>query len=286
MNLVRPPFRIIPGQLAQDAAIDIVETFNFIAKLPGKVGLTFTAITDQLAIDRYHPLITAGLSLAQAVDTEAYTFNNPYHNSQHYCEVMLSSYFLSLLSGVNDHEITEVVLAALIHDFHHDGKPNRKIPFHLERKAIKKARPYLTRGKVTQAQQRHLAALILATETSQGVNVVHACYAHHTQGHSLPKIPAVAIELEELCNDPVKSKQALILCEADILPSIGLTFDHALHLQHKLSLEWGVCLGFEDKLNFITHGCRTFVVGSFFNSNVEKLRLAILHRLKNTSSEI
>ena len=281
MNLDRPPFKIIPGQSAQDVAIDIVAAFKSIENQPNRVSRSFTAITDRLAIDRGHPLIKAGFSLAQTVDTGAYTYNNPYHNSQHDCEVMLCSYFLSLLSDLNDQMTAKIILAALIHDFHHDGKSNGEIPFRLELKAIHEATPYLTRAKVSQAQQRCLAALVMATEHLNGINIVHACYLHHTQGHSLPEIPAVAIELKELCTDPVKSKLALILCEADILPSIGLTFEHALRLQDNLSLEWDARLGLEDKLHFIDHNCHAFVVGSMFNSNVEKLRLAIVHQLDN-----
>lgn len=282
LNQALPPFQIIPGQSAEDAAIDIVAAFKSIETLPNRVSRTYAVITDRLAIDLQSPLIIAGRSLAQAADTEAFAENNPYHNSQHYCEVMLSSYFLSLLAGMDDQITAEVVSAALIHDFRHDGKANGDIPFRLERKAINEAAPYLIHANVTHEQQRCLAALVLATEHLNGVNIAHACYSHYTQGHALPKIPEVAIELEVLCTNPVKSKQALILCEADILPSIGLTLEHALQLQDKLSLEWGVRLRFEDKLQFIDHNCRAFIAGSFFNTNVAKLRLAMLHRLEST----
>ncbi|MGR8998820.1 MAG: hypothetical protein ACU88J_07210 [Gammaproteobacteria bacterium] len=282
MNFARPPFLVIPGQSAEDAAIDIVAAFKSIENLPNRVGRTYRAITGRLTTGLQSPLIVAGYSLAQAVDTEVFTGNNSYHNSQHYCEVMLSSYFLSLLAGMDDQITAEIVSAALIHDFHHDGKPNGDIPFRLERKAINEAKPYLIQAKVTQTQQQCLAALVLATEYLNGINIVHACYTHYTQGHALPEIPEAANELEALCNDPVKSKQALILCEADILPSIGLTFEHALQLQDKLSLEWGVRQRFEDKLQFIDHTCRVFIVGSFFNTNVAKLRLAMLHRIEKT----
>lgn len=286
MNLLRPPFQIIPGQSAQDAAIDIVSAFKSIENLPNKVNRTYTAITDKLAIDPNHPLIAVGRNLAQAVDAEAHIYNNPYHNSQHYCEVMLSSYFLSLLSSMDDPATAEIVVAALIHDFRHDGKLNGDIPFRLERKSVDEAMPYLTRAKVAQPQQQCLAALVLATEPLSGVNFVHACCLHHTQGHSLPEVPVAAPELGQLGYDPVKSKQALILCEADILPSLGLTFEHALMLQDKLSLEWGTRLGPEDKLRFIDRSCRTFFTGGFFTANVEKLRLAILHQLENMPNEI
>lgn len=283
MNHARPPFQIIPGQSAEDAAINVIAAFDSIENQPNKASRTYKAITDRLAIDLQSPLIAAGYSVAQAVDAEALADTNAYHNSQHFCEVMLASYFLSLLASIDDQIIAEIVTAALIHDFHHDGKSSGDIPFRLERKSINEATPYLIHAKVTREQQRCLAALVLATEQLDGINIAQACYSHHTQGHVLPKIPEAAIELEVLCNDPLTSKQALILCEADILPSIGLTFDHALRLQDRLALELGIHLQLEDKLRFIDNNCRAFIAGSFFNPNVEKFRLEILHRLETTS---
>lgn len=286
MNIGRPPFQIISGQSAQDAAVDIVAAFKSIEHLPNKVSLTFTTIINQLDLDPRCPLVSAGINLAQAVDTEAVADNNPYHNSQHYCEVMLCSYFLSLLSGMDEQAIAEIALAALIHDYRHDGKLNGDIPFRLERKAINEVLPYLVMAKAEQAQQQCLATLVLSTEPLHGVNIVRMCYLHHTQGHSLPEIHAAAIELEQLGNDPITSKQALILCEADILPSVGLTIEHALLLQDKLSLEWGVRLGPEDKLRFIDQNCYAFVAAGFFDDNVVKLRQAILLQLENQPDEI
>lgn len=281
LNLFRPPFRIIPEQSAEDAAIDIVNAFKSIESLPDKVSKVFKTITDCLCIEALDPLNIAGHSLAEVIDGAAHIQDKPYHNSQHTCEVMLSSYFLSLLGGLKKQETAEIILAALVHDFQHDGKFNGDILFRLERFAVNEVAPYLSAAKIPPIQQKKISALILATEIVIGGAIVQASHIYHIHGGTLPKIPTAAPELREICDDPKISIQALVLCEADILPSIGLTFDYALKLQDKLAKEWGARLGLEDKLKFIDNMCHAFIVGDFFNSNVEKLRLDLLQKLAN-----
>jgi hypothetical protein len=250
-----------------------IETF------PDKVHRVFKEITGCIGTEPLDPLIVAGHSLAQAIDDAAYIQDKPYHNSQHTCEVMLSSYFISLLGGLNKQETAEIVLAALIHDFQHDGKFNGDILFRLERSAVNEAAPYLSAAKMPLSQQKKIAALILATEIFIGGDIAHASHTYHNHGGTFPDIPSAAPELREICEDPAQSIQALILCEADILPSIGLTTDYAFRLQEKLAMEWGMTLGLEDKLRFIDTQCHAFIIGHFFNPNIDKLRLEILRRL-------
>lgn len=281
LNLHRPPFRIIPEQSAEEAAIDIIDAFISIESLPNKVSRVFKTITDCLGIEPLDPLSIAGHRLAEAIDDAAPIQDKPYHNSQHTCEVMLTSYFLSLLGGLKKQETAEIVLAALVHDFRHDGKFNGDILFRLERYAVDEAMPYLSAARMPMAQQKIISALILATEIVIGGAIVQASYTYHIHGGSFPKIPSAAPELRQICENPTTSIQALILCEADILPSIGLTTDYAFQLQDKLAEEWGTRLGLEDKLKFIDNMCHAFIVGGFFNINVEKLRLDILQKLAN-----
>lgn len=280
MNLLRPPFRVIPGQSAEDAANEIVAAFVTIETLPRKVSSIYHTLSYCLNLEYPKPLIAAGYSLAKAIDDNACYHDQPYHNSQHCCEVMLSAYFLSRLVDINRQETAEIVFAALIHDFQHDGKPNNgDIQFRLERSSVNKAEPYLLAAGITKIQQQKLAALILATNTAIGLPVARSCYDHHTRGTSLPKIPSSAPELVELCDNPAASLQAIILCEADILPSIGLTTEYALKLQEKLSVEWGARLELEDKLRFIDNQRHSFIASNFFYPNIDKIRQAILNRL-------
>jgi hypothetical protein len=138
-------------------------------------------------------------------------------------------------------------------------------------------------ARVPLTQQKKISALILATEIFIGGALVQASYVYHSHGGSFPNIPTVAPELRKICEDSKLSVQALILCEADILPSIGLTIDYAFLLSEKLGKEWGTLLGLEDKLRFIENQCHAFIVGDFFNTNVERLRSDIIQKLaKNT----
>lgn len=283
LNLSRPPFRIMPEQLAKDAAADIVDAFKLIESQPGKVSRIFTTLIDRLGIGASSPLRIAGLHLATTIDEASSVEDKPYHNSQHTCEVMLSAYFLSTLAGIEPQESAEIVLAALAHDFKHDGKFNGDILFRLERYAVNETLPYLAAARMSESDQRKISALILATEIIIGGAIVQASYHAHSGVGEFPDIPVVVPELEQLCEDPQTSTQALILCEADLLPSIGLTVDYAFKLQDRLVEEWGAQLGPEDKLkdklSFIDNQCHAFIVGDFFTPNVEMLRADILQKL-------
>lgn len=287
LNLFRPPFQIIPGQSAENAAVEIVNVFMSIENLTDKVSKVFRAITNCLDLNHLDPLVVAGFSLAKMIDGTAHTNDNAYHNNQHICEVMLSSYFLSLLfsGGLNKQETAEIILAALIHDFQHDGKLNGDTPFRLERNAINEAAPYLLAARMPQTQQQKITGFILATDSTISLNLIRACYLHHIYGDPLPELPSAVPEFRTISEDPLKLIQASILCEADILPSIGLTIKHAFRLQEKLSMEWGVCLGLKDKLQFIDNKFLTFTVGNFFNPNIDKLKLEIQRRLHKMNNE-
>lgn len=282
LNLQRPPFQVISGQSVEDVTADIVTAFDALKSAEDKVSAAFNAIVECLAPDRQEPLIIAGRNLAAAIDADTNSHNNAYHNKQHFCEVMLGAYYLSLLKELDKKRTAEVVLAAMIHDFHHDGKLNGPIPFRLERLAVQDASPYLLEAGISQPQQQRLAALILATDIVNGVGVAQACYAHHTSGQPLAQIPQEAPELIELAHDPVAAIQALILCEADVLPSIGLSAEHAMILQNRLSMEWGIQMNSHDKIRFIDYGFRGFIVGKFFSPNVEMLRQSALFYLDTT----
>jgi 3'5'-cyclic nucleotide phosphodiesterase len=285
LNLSRPPFQIIPGQPPEDAAAEIVAAFLSIESLPLKTSRVFKTLTDCLDLERGEPLFAAGCDLAETIDATAAVHDRPYHNSQHCCEVMLSSYFLALTAGLKQQQTAEIVLAALGHDFRHDGKAGGDIPFQLERNSVNQAGAFLLASGMDAARQRKFAALILATNTTIGLPIALACHAHHSRGAPLPEIPPSAPELTELGNDPLTAMQALILCEADILPSIGLTIGYALKLQEKLAIEWGVHLGLEDKLRFIEKQRHSFLAGNYFNPNIDKLKLTMLQRLHKINHE-
>lgn len=284
-DLTRPPFKLIARQNPEDAAVDIVLAFDAIRMLPDKVSQTFDAIIQCADTLQQTPLVVAGQRLSRDIDSGVGAgHGNAYHNAQHFCEVMLGTHFLALLDNLDTSAQLEVVLGALIHDFHHDGKGNGQIPFKLERIAVDESAPYLVQARVPELQQRLVAALVLATEAAHGLPAAHACHAHHEGGSTLPEIHFGAPELAQLAAHPLFARQALIVCEADALPSVGLTNEYAMQLQDSLSVEWGVSLGAKDKYRFITKVFPGFIIGGFFQPNVEHLRQFLLRRMNNEAA--
>ncbi|MBA3588728.1 hypothetical protein [Methylibium sp.] len=273
MKLDRPPFRILTGQSPEDAAVDIVAAFESIESAADKLGRVFATLCGQLQSDADEPLCAAGRALAAAIDAGAgQSHRNAYHNPQHFCEVMLGAHFLCLLQGLGAVDSLRVVLAALIHDFHHDGSVNRDVAFRLERLALQEAAPYLCSAGVSAVERRRLSAMVLATDVAHGLDFAIQCHAHHAGRASQPTVPAAAPELGELAQDPSTALQALVLCQADLLPSTGLTPQHALRMQDRLSQEWRKPLALEDKLCFIDQILSAGITCSYFIANLHGLR--------------
>jgi len=279
LNIARPPFRVDSAQTAEEAGVEIVQAFLAIENLPEKVSRIFATLLSCLDAAPDDPLAVAGRRLARAIDHDDPRLDHPYHNQQHVCEVMLCCHYLARRLNLDRRETLEILLASLFHDFRHDGTRNGGLPFRLERNSVILAEPYLLAAGVTPTQRRKLAALVLATHPGAGQPVAHASYNHHHHRVPLPEIPAAAPELTALRSRPA-ADHALILCAADILPSIGLTIAYALALQEKLAKEWGADLGTEDKLRFIDSSLPIFAVCDFFAPNIHRLRAYLMDQLQ------
>ena len=285
LNLDKPPFKVIAHQSAESAATDMLLNFSAIRTLPDKVSRSFDAVVRCMGACEETPLVVAGRRLSHAIDSGVGAGQgNAYHHAQHFCEVMLGAYFLSLSAPLDANSRLEIVLAALIHDFHHDGKGNGPIPFRLERIAVNESMPYLLEARVSEPQRERVATLILATEMVSGLAITHACHAHHVGGSALPEVHNAAPELAGLGAHSTLARQALIVCEADVLPSVGLTIEYALQLQESLAMEWGVPLGAQDKFRFIAEAFPGFTMGVFFQPNVERLRQFLLQPTKDAAA--
>lgn len=196
-----------------------------------------------------------------------------YHNPQHFLEVMLSTRYLARLVGLDARRSACVVTAGLIHDFHHDGSRGASAPFRLELLALEKAAPYLNEAGVDADTRASLEALVLATEPRTGVPYARACWLHHRGlAGAAARSPGLPRGIELLARDAEFAADAVLLAEADVLPSIGLTLAHADKLQARLAAEWGVALGRDDKLQFIDRMVSEIAVAKFFIPNVQRLR--------------
>jgi hypothetical protein len=65
---------------------------------------------------------------------------------------------------------------------------------------------------------------------------------------------------------------AVILTEADILPSVGLTIEHAELTASRLGREWGEPMTAKSKIDFIDNFVGDMLVAKYFMPNVRAIR--------------
>lgn len=278
--LARPPFAIVDELDAQQVGREIVACFERIAARDDPVRSAFSLAMSSIGVAAASPLHRAGCAIASDVDRGIGAgIARGYHNAQHFLEVMLSAHYLARLARLPADRAARVVSAALIHDFHHDGSKSTDAPFRLEELSASKAAPYLRSAGVDTVLCDQLHALVLATEPLAGVPYARACFhRHNSSGTKLPH-EAVPQPLARLLGDPQLALEAVLLAEADVLPSIGFTVAHGQKVQDWLAAEWGVPLGAQDKLAFIDRVKPSIEIAAFFAPNIEMLRQAFAQQI-------
>ena len=255
----------------QEVAVQLVGVFAQIESMPHKVQWVQARIACGMADGGAPALRLASRTIAAAIDADAAFFDRQaYHNRQHFCEVMLAGCVLAQVHRLSAQEAQLLLLAALIHDLGHGGEPAPK--FTAERRSIERAIPFLDAAGVDALDLARLTALILSTEPVEGVRVALAARQFHRDDHHAPAIPERAPELGQLVTDAALAHLAVLLCEADLLPSIALTFDHGMCLQSRLSQEWGRPLAVADKLKFVDSVLASGLIGEFFVPNAAAVR--------------
>lgn len=281
--LPRPVLVLLRAPLnrpCEAVAADLVDAFDALSATRLKLQLAWRALNEPLhgVAGWSCALHAAGEALAAWADANApYVDRHPYHNRQHLAEVLLTASLLARQHRLPTFAVQLLLVAALMHDLDHDGAPARG--FVAERRSMAFARPFLDAAGVSPAQCAQLDALVLATEPAEGVRTALASASRRTPAAVNPAPPPAAPELQRLNHDPLLALLARLLCEADVLPSIGLTLAHGLRLQALLAQEWGRSLGPTDKLRFIDESLSLGVVGAFFEPNVQRLRKLLLASL-------
>jgi hypothetical protein len=275
-ELDRPPFAVLAALGPTQVAQELVACFHRLGARPDRLEHAH-ALALHATLDResgLQPLAAAGRAIARDIDRGVGAgVASGYHNPQHFLEVMLCALYLARLHDLAPRRVARLVTAGLVHDFHHDGSRGASAPFRLELLAVEKATPYLQASAVDSQECARLEALVLATEPRAGVPFARACWREH-QGavssarHSQALPPA----LERIAREPELAFEAVLLAEADVLPSIGLTYDHAESLQARLAAEWRMPLGHADKLQFIDRMLGEISVAQFFVPNVKELK--------------
>jgi hypothetical protein len=279
LDLSKPPFRVPQGQDAATVAGDFIACFKVLSALPDKVSSCVEAALHVAGLDPGDSLSVASQRIARDLDAGVGAGSaNPYHNAQHFCEVMLSAFYLSLLAGVAAREKAELLVAALAHDFHHDGSTNANVPFRLERLSAEAASPYLEAAGVPTDAQVRIRAMIFSTEVSVGARFARECHLHFAASATQPSLAGIPAPLAPLADDARLALQAVILGEADVLSSAGLTVQYGELQQEKLAQEWKKPLGADHKVRFLNQVFQDFTVGHFFSPNLRALKSAALER--------
>ena len=275
-DLKRAPFQVNPGTSPAQAAEEIAACFEVVAGLSGKLTRAAHTAMETTGIEPAAPLVRAAATLAAEIDAGVGDGRaNPYHNAQHYCEVMLSALYLSAHAGLTPLERARMVAAGLAHDFHHDGRTSIGMPFRLERLAAQAAMPYFEMAGVPPDECARVTALILSTETTEGVPYARKLHAHFSMGAPKPEPVASEPRLSILADDPALTRQAVLLAEADLLPSVGLTIYYGELTQANLAREWNRTMTAVDKVFFLEKIFGDFVVGTYFSPNVHDMKAAM-----------
>ena len=273
--LQHPPFVMKPGMDPGASARAIVAAFEVLAATPAPLAHAYglaMQVTDMAPSD---PLHQAGMAAARDIDAGIGAgVAHGYHNARHFCEVLLCALAIAQLAAFTRQEQALLLLAALLHDFHHDGG-RRLYPFQHELCSLAAASPYLDAACVAAPDRAVLATLILATESVCGVPLARCCHAWHS-GAMTPPLPPLRPELASLAASPRLALMAAALTEADVLPSVALTPEHAALTTARLEAEWNVVMGAAGKVEFIDHHVGALQVAGLFQPNLHAVRQASL----------
>jgi hypothetical protein len=270
------PFRVREDVSPADVAEQIAACYEVVSSFPDKMTRVVEAAVSVTGLPGDAPLAKGARALAQDMDAGVGDGRaNPYHNSQHYCEVMLAALYLAQRAALPAQQQAQLLVAALAHDFHHDGRSSIGKPFRLELLAAQAAAPYLSEAGVTPEEQARIVPMILATETTVGVSYARRCHSHFVAGAPRPDVPKAEPGLAALADDAGLARQAVLLAEADLLPSVGLTVYYGELTQANLAKEWGRPMSAVDKLYFLENIFGDFLVSRFFSPNVQFMKDAM-----------
>ncbi|HCQ70996.1 MAG: hypothetical protein CL570_02980 [Alphaproteobacteria bacterium] len=199
------------------------------------------------ALDRLALPIAPDLKQAALLSALLGSITNtlPYHNNMHYAKVLVQTLrliiahnhiFADTTNALGDNETIWMIIAACLHDVGHDGTGNtvRGIhkPSRLEQRSLDIALPQLEtlgfdRGS---HEMRRLIAMIIATDVtpiddpSSPARQMKAAYRAHMLAGSADSPLNLDASLSILEHDKKASLMALLLHEADLATSSGLTY--------------------------------------------------------------
>lgn len=235
---------IFPGNKtisAIEAGADLLRHWHEQGQAPALAALCALAC-DHLGVRR--PDLVPAIIVAAVLGEGA--CENPYHNTLHFKKVLLqvirlisvhNAIFAGTSRALGEEEMAMLLIAACIHDLGHDGLGNtikgQLIQYRLERASFDLARPYLiAAGYADERELAELELLLLSTDVSplgdptSPMRQMKTAYRHHfmDEGRRHEKLN-LSTELVMLETNPDLCQLALMLHEADIATSAGLSYE-------------------------------------------------------------
>lgn len=280
LDLSAEPFAVRAGHSARRAAAAFITAFEALEArpVPKLAPLTDWLLAEQ-GFPPDHPYRVAARPLAEAIEARDQPVPfNPYHNAHHTLEVLLNAHYLACRNDrvakrirLTRREYGILCLAALIHDFEHDGTMNGAQRFRLERHSADLAAPYFVAAGIDAEDRAAIDVIVLATDPA-GPNLYMKALHGQAFCDGPPPDPALVYpELAPLAEDHRLLRLAALLNDADLLSSAGLSVDYAAKQSAKLGAEGGRTLDCADMLRFLGHivgGSFTTKAGRFFNLNM------------------
>lgn len=196
------------------------------------------------------------------------TNDDGYHNAQHAFEVLCCAHTLALIKSRSGAPLSPenrllLLIAALIHDWHHDGSPpNIGKPanyFEQENRALAASEPYFSG---LNADQITRLSLMVRTTDISGPHAfamkVLDWHNHHLRGDGQddpppPTPPEGIAPIADLLSatEIETGEMAAMLRDANALPAVGLTPDYAAVCSQRLSEEWAQPVTHDEFMTFI-----------------------------------
>jgi hypothetical protein len=182
---------------------------------------------------------------------------NPYHNNDHFFEVVAIA--LCLSAAHNDltmapderlsiNDVLLLFIAACIHDFAHDGQGNIMdgihIPSRLEKRSLEKAKPYLISAGLSDDDFAKIEMMVVCTDVSRNAQgrspagIARDIYMAHD--HDNVSVMNIENFYTSLMMDKKLSLMSVLLAEADIAMSSGLDYPFSKEMTKLVAQESSV----------------------------------------------
>lgn len=183
----------------------------------------------------------------------------PYHSNKHFKKVVLqmartikahNEIFEGTSRALDERQRALMLIAAAIHDYKHDGKGNTiggtHYPGRLERQSLALALPHLERAGLKDPRDiAEMEAMLLTTDVSplnspnSPLRQLKRAYRYHYLGDTSEPL-ALSPELAVLAEDAALCERALLLHEADVATSAGISYDVGLYEGELFQREIGI----------------------------------------------